>query len=308
MNSLLDDFIKYLAVEKNCSLNTQKAYLIDLAEFFSFLREEYKREVSLDELKKIDSIVLRKFLTRLYKKGKKVTVSRKLSVLRAFYKFLIKRGKLDKNPAAEVSLPKLEKHIPPYLVVDEVFAFLDSIKGDSALSLRDKAVFELIYASGLRASEVLGLNVDDMCTGSGVVRVLGKGGREREVPFGGKAESTLSKYIAIRDTLIPKGSDEKGLFVSKSGKRLLDRDLRRLVKKYRLLTGISKQFSPHSLRHSFATHLLGAGADLRTIQELLGHRSLSTTQKYTHISIDKLMEVYDKSHPKQKERKGVKSV
>ena len=307
MTRLIDEFIKYLDVEKNSSENTLRAYRINLSEFFSFLRNDPERKVTLDDLKRVDNLTLRRFLTGLHKKNQKVSVSRKLSVIRSFYKFLIKRGKLDKNPAMEVTLPKLGKHLPAYLVVDEVFGFLDSIKGDDALSVRNRAIFELIYASGLRASEVLGLNVDSVDMASGIVRVLGKGRKEREIPFGGKSKAALEQYMIKRDELIPKDKQVRALFLSKSGKRYQARDLRSLVKKYRMMTGISKQFSPHSFRHSFATHLLGAGADLRTVQELLGHKSLSTTQKYTHISVEKLMEVYDKAHPMQvsKEKKNV---
>jgi integrase/recombinase XerC len=300
MTDLIDEFIKYLDVEKNCSFHTQKAYRIDLKEYFSFLKKEFGKEITVDELSRVDNLKLRKFLARLNKGGQKVTVSRKLSVIRAFYKYLIKSGKLIKNPAAEVSLPKLDKKIPSYLVVDEVFAFLDAIKGDDVLSLRNKAMFELIYASGLRSEEALGLNLDDIDLKSQIVRVMGKGGKERDIPFGGMTKATLGKYLTKRDSLIPKGVHEKALFLTKSGKRYDSRSLRRLVKKIQLSTGINKQFSPHSFRHSFATHLLGAGADLRTVQELLGHESLSTTQRYTHISVEKLMEVYDKAHPKQR--------
>jgi integrase/recombinase XerC len=308
MSYLIDKFVKYLKFERNCSLNTQKAYLINLKEYCSFLQEEFKKEVSLDELSKVDHLKLRKYLTRLYKKNKKVTVARKLAVIRSFYKFLIKIGKLSKNPAEEISMPKLGKYLPSYLDVDEVFNLLDSIKGKSVLTLRDRAILELVYASGLRASEALNIDVDDVNMQKRVVRVLGKGSKQRELPFGGKAREALLDYMGSRHELLSKGAAESALFLSKSGKRYSSRDLRRLVKKYRLLSGISKQFSPHSLRHSFATHLLGSGADLRTVQQLLGHKSLSTTQKYTHISIDKLMEVYDNAHPMQIKAGGKQDV
>lgn len=300
MARLIDDFIKYLEVEKNSSPNTIRAYRTNLNEYFAFLKGDSDGEITLSVLRGVDNLQLRKFLTRLHKRNAKVSISRKLSVIRSYYKFLIKRGKLDKNPAMDVTLPKLGKYLPPYLVVDEVFGFLDGIKGDDLLTLRNRAIFELIYASGLRASEALGLDIGDVDIASGIVRVLGKGRKQREVPFGGKSKAALVKYMAKREGLIPKGVQLHALFLSKSGKRYQTRSLRALVKKYRLMAGITKQFSPHSFRHSFATHLLGAGADLRTVQELLGHKSLSTTQKYTHISIEKLMEVYDRTHPKQK--------
>ncbi len=304
MAYLIDEFMEYLAIERNCSTNTLKAYSVDLEEFFAFLSNEFNKKIGIGELVKVDNLMLRKFLTVLYKKNKKVTVSRKLGAIRSFYKFLIKSGRAGKNSAKEVTMPKLEKYLPSYLVVDEMFAFLESIKGCDVLAVRNRAIFELVYASGLRAGEALGLDVEKVDLNNGLVRVLGKGNKERELPFGSKAKAALREYMRMRDQLLRKGSREKSLFLSKSGRRFEARDLRRLVKKYRYLSGINKQFSPHSLRHSFATHMLGAGADLRTVQELLGHKSLSTTQKYTHVSVEKLIEVYDRAHPKQKKKKG----
>lgn len=299
MIDLIEKFMEYLVLERNCSINTQKAYQIDLLEYFSFLRGEFKTDIGTYELGKVDSLNLRKYLTVLYKKNEKVTASRKLCAIRSFYKFMIKSGKLERNPAQEITLPKLEKKLPQYLVVDEVFDYLASIKGDDMLSIRNRALFELVYASGLRASEVVGLDLKSVDMTSCVVRALGKGNKERLIPFGSKAKIALNDYLKIRHQFIKKGAESEALFLSKSGKRFLTRDLGRLVKKYGLLSGVEKDFSPHAFRHSFATHLLGAGADLRTVQEFLGHESLSTTQKYTHISVEKIMEVYDRSHPKQ---------
>ncbi|MFC1855261.1 tyrosine recombinase XerC [Thermodesulfobacteriota bacterium] len=308
MTELINEFIDYLYLEKNRSPNTLKSYMTDLREYFSFLKDEFRKDVDIDVLNSVDNLKLRKYLARLSKKNSKVTISRKLSAVRSFYKYLLKRGKLERNPASEIVLPKKEKYLPAHLDVDEIFAFIDGIKGDDFLSLRNRALFELIYASGLRASEALGLNIQDIDLSSQIVRVLGKGNKQREIPFGGSAKASMVKYLNKREGQFPKNSNEKALFLSKSGKRYGSRDLRSLVKKYRLLTGIKKQFSPHSIRHSFATHMLGEGADLRTVQELLGHENLSTTQKYTHLSIEKLMEVYDKAHPKQREKRGDKGV
>ncbi len=308
MTDFIEEFISYLNIEKNCSKETLKAYLTDLKEFCSFLKDEFGDEITIEELERIDNFMLRKYLALLYKKNKKVTVSRKLSAVRSFFKYLIKVGKLSKNPGEEISLPKLEKHLPSYLDVDETFAFLDDIKGDDILSVRNRALFELIYASGLRASEAIGLDLDDIDMQSGLLRALGKGNKERELPFGNKASIALSKYISRRGELLKKGATESALFLSKSGKRFQTRDLRRLIKKYGLHAGIIKDFSPHALRHSFATHLLGAGADFRSVQELLGHKNLSTTQKYLHVSVEKLMQVYDNAHPRQKKERGNEGV
>ena len=217
MNDLIDKFVKYLKFERNYSSNTQKAYLIDLEEYRSFLHDEHKKEAGLDELENVDHLRLRKYLTRLYKKNTKSTVARKLAAVRSFYKFLMKIGKISKNPAGEISLPKQGKYLPSYLDVDEVFTLLDSIKGKDILTLRDRALLELVYASGLRASEALGLDVDDVNMQAMIIRVLGKGSKQRELPFGGKAKSALLDYMKRRHELLGKGVNESALFFSKSG-------------------------------------------------------------------------------------------
>ena len=289
MNKLLIDFEKFLKYERNYSNHTIRAYQNDLGEFYSFLE---RREIELDNIKPGD---LNLYLLWLYNKNSKSTVSRKLTTLRSFFTFLVRKGICKNNPAKLIPLPKREKTLPVFLSVDEAFKLIQSVKQGGVLLKRDKAILELLYSTGLRVSELSNIKILEIDRSQNVIKVLGKGSRERIVPYGSKADEAVTQYLKSRSELKPK---EDYLFLNKRGTRLSPRSIERIVKKYGILSGISKKIGPHSLRHTFATHLLGNGADLRSIQELLGHSSLSTTQKYTHTSIEELMKVYDETHPR----------
>ena len=289
MNKLLIDFEKFLKYERNYSDHTIRAYLNDLMEFYSFLES---REMELDNIRSRD---LNLYLLSLYNKNSKSTVSRKLTTLRSFFTFLVRKEIIKTNPAKLIPLPKKEKKLPVFLSVDEAFQLVQSGNEEGVLVKRDKAILELLYSSGLRVSELSNIKILDIDRSQKVVKVSGKGNKERIVPYGSKADEALTLYLKARSELNPK---EDYLFLNNRGTRLSTRSIERTVKKYAILCGISKKISPHSLRHTFATHLLGSGADLRSIQELLGHSSLSTTQKYTHTSIEELMKIYDKTHPR----------
>jgi integrase/recombinase XerC len=302
VKQLMESFLESLSTEKGYSLNTCRAYKRDLEEFYQYLKTDMAE--SCDKLKGSDlnlisSLTIRGFLGVLYKKNKKTTTARKLSTIRSFFKYVVKKGHMKVSPAKMVATPKREKTIPAYLPVDEMFRLLDSITMDGVLSLRNRAIFEMLYSTGIRVSELAGLNVFDIDFTKRLVRVLGKGNKERVVPVGKKAVSFIKTY---REQLeIEKGvpSNTGPLFLNKDKGRLTTRSIGRILEKIVKECALLTPVSPHGLRHSFATHMLDAGADLRVVQELLGHKSLSTTQKYTHVSIDKLMETYDKAHPRR---------
>jgi len=255
------------------------------------------------EIEKVDRIIIRKYLSFLHRKNKKSSIARKISTLRSFFKYLVREQMISSNPAKSVSSPKVEKTLPTTLTVDEAFRLMESPKsisekpspeGSREKSLRDQAILELLYSSGLRVSELVGLNSNQLDLDLGIVRVMGKGRKERIVPVGLKAIEVLKAYLEERGMV----EGEEPIFINSLRGRLTARSVGRLVKKYSRHSGIFRKISPHSLRHTFATHLLDAGADIREIQEMLGHSSLSTTQRYTHVSMGKLMEVYDKAHPR----------
>lgn len=296
---LADAFVESLASEKGYSPNTCRAYGADLKEFLAFLSppDDTEHPVRLDD---ISVIAIRGYLAFLHKKKMdKSTVSRKLSVLRSFFRYLEKRGIMTGNPAKAVLSPKIGRKIPAFLSVDDMFRLLDAITGDTLLDLRNRAIFETIYSTGIRVSEAAGLDAAHVETDERVFRVYGKGAKERVVPVGKKA---LASIVAYRRRLFEEtgiGAEEGPLFLNKNRGRLTTRSMDRILKQTALRCGLKVSLSPHALRHSFATHMLDAGADLRTVQEILGHKSLSTTQKYTHVSMDKLMEVYDHAHPRK---------
>jgi len=293
LNRELDQFLDHLKYEKNASPHTIKSYRQDLTQLAAYLQEQ---TVSL---KKVDNVVLRGFLATLYaKREKKSTVARKLAAIRSFFQFCIKKKWLEDNPAKVVSTPKQEKPVPSFLSEEEMSQFLDLPQTDKPLDLRDKAMLELLYATGIRVSELVGIDMDNVSFDERLIRVKGKGKKERIVPFGKIAEDSLSKYLRVR-RLINKGDvDDTALFLNYRGNRLTPRSVERTVDKYIKTTAVRRKISPHSLRHSFASHLLSRGADLRVIQELLGHESLATTQKYTHLDLKQLLDVYKKSHPR----------
>lgn len=299
VKKLIESFIESLLSEKGYSANTCRAYFHDLEEFISFIVESRLAEKKF-MADQVDSIIIRGYLGFLHKKNKKTTIARKLSSIRSFFRYLVKHGVIMNNPADLILTPKQEKTIPVYLPVDDMFNLLDSIKTDSLFGLRNRAIFETLYSSGIRVSELAGMNLYDMDSKKGLVRVLGKGNRERMVPIGQKAVAAINAYRERLQRKEDIKSDENGpLFLNKNKGRLSSRSIARIleniVRECELLTPVS----PHALRHTFATHMLDAGADLRVVQELLGHKSLSTTQKYTHVSIDRLMETYDRSHPRK---------
>jgi integrase/recombinase XerC len=301
---LIQQFMHYLALEKNASPHTCRCYRKDLEGFEDFLKSSgmYLNPKGGVEIEKVDRMAIRKYMSFLHRKNKKSSIARKISTLRSFFKYLIREQIIPSNPAKSVSSPKVEKTLPTTLTVDEAFRLMESPKGipekSSEVSkqngVRDRAILELLYSSGLRVSELVGLNLNQLDSDLGIVRVMGKGRKERIVPVGVKAIDALKAYLEGRGGLTGDGP----IFINRTGGRLTARTVGRLVKKYTRHSGIFRKVSPHSLRHTFATHLLDAGADIREIQEMLGHSSLSTTQRYTHVSMGKLMEVYDKAHPR----------
>lgn len=332
-------FLNYLQNERNASEHTITNYSSDLEQFLKYITPpEDAVSASSPRAKKhleprhIDHRLIREFLGQLHSLGlQKSSVARKLTSLRSFFKFCDREGLIESNPAKLVATPRLPKRVPMVVPAGELNLFLDQLGGpiralpgkksrrkpgaeksiapaapppvdDSRAMLpRDRAIIELLYASGLRVSELVGLNDEDMDLAQQMLRVRGKGRKERIVPFGGKAQIAMDNYWNLRAGLLAKEKSRAhtpAIFLNHSGKRLTTRSVRRIVNKYVKLAGVDWSLHPHSLRHAFATHLLADGADLRAIQELLGHASLSTTQKYTHASIRQLMEVYDKAHPR----------
>ncbi len=296
----IEGFRTSLTHEKNASPHTVKSYLLDLAEFHDYLKKcqsDLLNQGKID-LEKISPLVLRSYLSILFQKLSSVSIARKLSTLRSFFRYWQKQGKISQNPAAVLHSPKLPQQLPKFLNVDEIFALLDSKLDDGFNARREKSILELFYSCGLRVSELVSLNVGQIDVENRLLRVLGKGNKERIVPVGQKALDALAHYLEVRRQQVKEDKTEAALFLNNRGGRLTVRSIQRLVDVAIKRCGISKKISPHVLRHTFATHLLGAGADLRSIQELLGHVSLSTTQKYTHVNLDQLMKVYDKAHPK----------
>ena len=284
----LEKFMRYMEIEKNYSKHTLLNYRLDLADFNKFLGET--------PIEKIDYLTLRKYLALLKEKNLGTrTVLRHLSSLRSFFKFLTREGHLKTNPILILSSPKPDKHLPQFLTEEEVNRLISSTFSGKKIeerALRDRAILETFYSTGIRISELVGLSIDDIDFIGGIVKVLGKGKKERIVPIGEVALTSIRNYHKKRK----KQSD--AVFLNKNGKRITDRGVRGIFDKYIHLASIREGISPHTLRHSFATHLLNRGADLRSVQELLGHANLSSTQIYTHLTTDRLKSVYDKAHPR----------
>jgi integrase/recombinase XerC len=297
IRQIIDEFLKQNEAERRLSPNSLRGYHHDLSEFSNYLRT-----YDLEETGQLDVPILRGFLAQLHKKNKKSTVARKMAALRSCFGYAQKKGWIVENPIAQIRTPKVEKTIPPFLSEKEVDILLQEPLTDSLLELRDQAILELFYASGLRLMELAGLDWSSLDLSLGLLRVVGKGGKERIVPIGRKAiESLLTYRRAVKQAeqlLEFKITDHEALFLNRFGEKVSDRTIARRLKRRVKKGNLSPAISPHSLRHSFATHLLNAGADLRIVQELLGHASLSTTQKYTHISMSRLLEVYQKAHPR----------
>ena len=289
MKEAIDQFCRYLETERNVSAHTVSAYRSDLGQFAAFLAG-----LGVGAPEAVDHLTVRRYLAQLHRGLTKSSIGRKLSALRALFRYLLREGRLEKNPAELVGTPKKEKRLPFHLNIDQVTALVGTPAASGELPLRDRAVLETLYSCGIRVSELTGMDVGDLDLDGGLARVLGKGGKQRIVPVGGCAREALLAYLRERGT--PQAAAP--LILNARGGRLTRRSVGRIVDAHMLLIASMRKVSPHTLRHTFATHLLEGGADLRAIQELLGHASLSTTQKYTHVSIDRLMEVYDKAHPK----------
>jgi integrase/recombinase XerC len=297
MLTLVARFETYLAIERNLSPHTRSAYRSDLEDFCRFLASTYDL-TSASQVGEIDRNTLRRYLAQIHATHNKATINRKLSTLRTFFLYLVREGMIAVSPAASLSAPRIDRYLPSVLTVDEASTLMEARPASDELSLRDRAIVELLYSCGLRVSEAVGLDVGHLDFAQALVRVLGKGRKERIVPIGSKAQEALHDYLTQRGT---PGEDEP-LFLNHRGGRLTARSIERNLKQRLLDANIMRRATPHALRHTFATHLLDAGADLRSIQELLGHASLSTTQKYTQISVDHLLKVYDQAHPRNRKK------
>lgn len=291
MQKHLATFLLHLRNEKNVSPHTERGYRSDLEQLAEYLGDR--------DLAGIGHQYLRQFLGHLIAgKTKRSSLARKLSAVRAFFKYLEREGIVTVNPARLIATPKQDKRLPAVLTVDDALRLMNAPEGSAVTDLRDRAVLETLYSTGIRASELIGINFEDINRNDHLIRIRGKGRKERIVPVGNKALNAIDAYSAR------KNDKDKGtsVFTGPSGKRLTARTVQRILGNYRKKLGLSQKASPHTLRHSFATHLLESGADLRAIQELLGHASLSTTQRYTHVNLDSLMETYDKAHPRAKKK------
>lgn len=295
MRKHIFDFLQYLKQEKNVSQHTQRNYLSDLEQLLDFLGEK--------RLAEVDHKLLRDFVAHLLKsKTRKSSIARKLSAIRTFFKYLNREGIVTTNPARLVATPRQEKRLPAVITVDDAQRLMDvpgrTISSDRERELRDKAVLETLYSTGIRASELIGMNRDDISAHDRLIRIRGKGRKERVVPAGRKALDAIELYIQGKK----KNKHSIAVFTGPTGNRLTARTVQRILEKYTKKLGFLQKTSPHTLRHTFATHLLESGADLRAIQEMLGHASLSTTQRYTHLNLDSLMHIYDKAHPKARKK------
>lgn len=300
VNELIPHFIEAISSEKGYSDNTCRSYTHDLEEFAAVSARFSGTSISGLGIMDLDGLSIRRYLGFLHKKNKKSSIGRKLSAIRSFFRFLVRRGIIDVNPAETVSNPKTESPIPVFLPVDEVFRLIDSVSLNSISDLRDRAILELLYSAGIRVSELTSLNVHDVDIERSVIRVLGKGKKERITPVGRKAIISIKAYReSLRNQHGFELNNNGPLFLNLRNGRLTSRSVARILEKWARHCNLSIPVFPHAMRHSFATHLLDSGADLRSVQEMLGHRSLSTTQKYTHVSMDKLMETYDKAHPRK---------
>jgi len=302
----IDAFALYLADERRASARTVETYVRDLRSFRDYIRDQGLPA----DAGKLDIVALRGFLSSLFGSNQASTMKKKVSAVRSFFKFLLKRQIIDQNPASALRSPKIAKSLPRFLTVDQAFRVMDAppkeAKRAKLLKARDRALLETLYGTGVRVSELAGMNLDHCDFTESEVRVLGKGGKERIVPLGKSAVEAIQAYLPERGGLLEKAKqgDPDALWLSRSGRRLSVRQVQNIVRRHGTLGAGRGDLHPHALRHTCATHLLDAGADLRSIQELLGHSSLSTTQRYTHVSVDRLMEVYDRAHPLARDKPG----
>lgn len=300
----LEEWERHLADERAVSRHTRRAYVDDVGRFLAFLTGFAGADPARIDPRDVDALAVRSWLASLRADGlARTSIVRRLSALRTFFGFLEREGLVDGNPARGVATPRTERNLPVTLSVAEAAAVVEAPPPDTELGIRDRALLELLYATGLRVSELVGLSLPDVDLPGRQVRTIGKGRRERIIPFGEKAAEALAAWLPARLALLA-GRRARGepLFLNARGGRLTDRSVRRVLLSALSAAEVPRHASPHALRHSFATHLLAAGADLRTIQELLGHASLATTQRYTHLDVERLMEVYRKAHPKAEEK------
>jgi integrase/recombinase XerC len=313
VRAAIEEYLQHLKGERDASAHTLRNYRVDLEQFLAYLRER-PGSGSDPTPAAVDEFVVRGFLARLHgERLARSSMARKLAAIRSFFRFLCRQGRLCANPAALVRAPRQPVRTTAHLSVDEAFQLLAAPAGrltapaaarrknTDALVRRDRAILELFYASGLRIGELTGLSLDQLDLRQGLVRVHGKGRKERIVPVGRVAVTALGSYLEIRETLRPRTGNLRpigALFLNARGTPLGARGVSQIVLRHLIASGLGRKITPHGLRHSFATHLLNAGADLRAIQELLGHARLSTTQRYTHVGLDKVMEIYDRSHPR----------
>ncbi len=291
----IEKFVDYLTAERGASEETIRAYTSDLAQLDEFLDQNGIQAGQLDSIKLIH---LRGWVAERFQENGAASIARKVSSVRSFWKFLSKKGWVSENPAELLKTPKVSQPLKNYLTVDEVFQLLDGYQTEGILGVRDMAMWEVGYGCGLRVSELVNVDFVDVDLEQGWVRTVGKGNKERMVPLGRKAVQALENYIARRHELVSGKTPDGALFLNHRGGRLTTRSVRRLLKEHLIRAGLDASITPHGLRHSFATHLLDGGADLRGIQELMGHSSLTTTQRYTHVSVERLMEAYDAAHPR----------
>lgn len=299
MEDAIKGFLNYISSERNLSPHTIRNYLSDLSQFIDFLKKVLVKDtISNEDLQGVDHITIRAFLSGLYDRGiSKSSLARKISAVRTFFNYLCRELVISDNPGKMVSTPKKEKALPRFLSVDDIHRLLNTPAGGDRIAVRDRAILETLYSSGLRVGEVVAINIEDINFNDGLIRVKGKGRKERLVPIGSKAIDAIREYRKVSSGI--QNSIGYPLFLNRFGKRITTRGVQRIVEKYKKLSGLW-DITPHSIRHSFATHILDGGADLRSVQEMLGHVSLSTTQRYTHVSMDRLIEIYDKAHPRGK--------
>jgi len=304
-----DSFLAYLRHERGLSGETLRAYATDLAQLHRYVAEKTGRQVVT--LAEVDQDTIRGFIASLHRNREKTSQARKLSTLRSFYRYLNESGIFEENPAAMIAYPKTKGRIPSFLGVDDMFHFLDGLRQDclkpdsSWRRWRNWALFEFLYSSGVRVSELVGLDECDIVFTEGTARIMGKGGKERVVPVGKTALNAINQYLSVLDRQSPAARSRcPALFRNAAGNRLSARSVHRMLQIELKRCGLWQHLSPHGLRHSFATHLLNSGADLRAIQEMLGHSTLSTTQRYTHVHMDQLMKIYDAAHPRSRKKDG----
>jgi len=291
MKKILKKFLDYLYYQKNYSSNTVKSYSVDILQFLNFIKKR-----KLKDFEKVNYEMLKSFLAFLHKNGySPKSISRKIASLKSFFNFLYRKNIIKTNPILLLHSPKVPKRLPNFLTVEETLKIIDSVDGKGWLSLRDKAILEVLYSTGIRVGELVNLKIQDINFFEEMIKVKGKGERERIVPVGKPALNALIDYLEKRPF-----KNERYVFLNKYGKKITERSVERIVKKYQKIAGIEKEITPHTFRHSFATHLLDRGADLRSVQEFLGHKRITTTQIYTHLTVEKLKKLYLKAHPRAK--------